>query len=610
MRKFTTVFAGNNYPVFVAETLTDYWDCRKWLDESQPDTVFGLDVETTGVDQFDPEFSVRMVQISDGNATWLLPASNPDEPFVAKEVRSLLEASTLRVATHTQFDPLSVRVFFGANLGQRVVDTFLIASLIKPAEEEERDLKTLATEYLNGPELKSAADQLHARFKDLALEQGNKLMARSPKKLIGWGFANIPLDDPLFEHYAALDALAVAQLAPALVGMLSSSRNLIGIEMWLASLVADMRMNGMQADEAYIKSALSNLEAEIQIAEETICRITGLDSPRSPKRVDWLLSKGVTFDPKAVTDKGKPSLSKDFLPPLVAKYSDTPEVGEVLLAINEIAERSNLATNLNNFLSYMDIEGRVHPEIKTLKARTARMSVVSPAMQTLSKTDPRLRGSFIADPGMSLVSVDFSQVELRVAAALSGDPVLAEPILAGEDIHSDTARRIWGPDFTPEQRQLAKIVNFGSVYGGGAKTLSRQTGISIPEAQEVVTMWRSTYPVLSEFANTLAQRNSVKTPTGRVLPVDHDRRYAALNYMVQSTSRDLLVIAVLRIIHYLGVPSSAFWMLVHDEVVLQVPTDLAETVAEEVQEVMATTLYGIPIVAEAKVLGHRWAMEE
>lgn len=607
MRSFTVTFAGNQIPVNVAESLTDVWDCIHWMDQ-QPETVFGLDTETTGLDVFDPEFKVRMVQISDGDTAWLLPVGlNKFMDDTIVDVFSM-QGPGFRFATHTAYDSLAIWKQWGVVLGQRVVDTHLLACLALPAEKEERGLKPLSTQWLNGPELADTADRLHARFKEMAIEAGEKQMARSPKKLIGWGLANVGLDEPLFEEYAALDAIAVSWLAPALVKSLGTGRNLIGIEMWLGALTTSMRVQGMKVDTERVHLYLEQAKGEIEEAEAVIKEATGLASARSPKRVDWLLSKGVKFDPTATTDSGGPSLAKEFLPPLVAAYPEHTEVGMVLRAIHVIAERSNLVTNLENFLKYSDAEGRVHPEIKTLQARTARMSVTNPPMQTLSKTDPRLRGCLIADEGMSLVSVDFSQVEARVAAALSGDPVLTEVILSGEDLHSSTAKAIFGDGFTEEQRSDAKMANFQSLFGGGWKALA-QTGIPEDKAKMINKQWRKTYQGVTDFGYNLSQRKVVKTPTGRNLPVDPEAPYAALNYMIQSTARDLLVIAVYRIIHRLGIPPKAIWLLVHDEVLLQVPEDIAESVASEVEKIMGTTLYGIPITAEAEVLGKRWGKD-
>ena len=232
------------------------------------------------------------------------------------------------------------------------------------------------------------------------------------------------------------------------------------------------------------------------------------------------------------------------------------------------------------------------------------MSITNPALQTLKKSDPLLRGCFVAKEGHVLISADFSQIELRVAAALSGDPALSEPIINGVDAHDDTARRLFGDDFTKEQRQIAKTVNFGSLYGGGAGTLAKQAGIEIEEARSVVTRWKATYQQVARMSHVLGGTDTVVNPFGRRIPTDPSRPYANLNYMIQSTARDLFVVAVERIAQEFGV--GALWLFVHDEIILQVPADEADEVAKQVSDIMHTTFYGIPIDAEAEVLGTRW----
>lgn len=601
MRTFTTTLSGVAHQVNVIETLTDMWDLRNVVEENL-DIVWGLDVETTGLDVFDPSFKIRMVQVSDGEQAWLLKVE--DQPWVWREAKSLLETPGLRFATHNKFDALAIFKEFGVVLGTRMVDTLILASLLYPAERDQRDLKHLTTELLDGPELKAAEERLHAAFKQLAIEDGEKAIARAPKKLAGWGFTNIPNHVHEYEEYGALDAIAVCHLAGALVQRIPEpTRNLIAYEMWLSQLSIGMQVRGCLVDQEWVEVGLGQAQFEIEVAEETIKHHTGLDSARSPKRVAWLLEHGVKFDAEAVTEKGSPSLAKENLPPMVAKYGHLPEVGDVLRAIATISEMSNKATNLSNFLVYSDAEGRVHPEVNTLRARTARMSVTQPALQTLH---PSLRAALVADEGMSLVSIDFGQVEARVAAALSGDPVLSNLILEGKDMHNVTAEAVFGPDFTDEDRAVAKVCNFQSLFGGGPKALAKATGIPVKKAREVNSTWRQTYAEVSAFGDALGQRAWITTPTGRRLPVDAEAPYAALNYMIQSTARDLLVIAVYRLIHQLGIPEKAIWMLVHDEVVLQVPEHMAEEIAAEAQECMETTLYGIPIVAEFKIHGKRW----
>jgi hypothetical protein len=156
-----------------------------------------------------------------------------------------------------------------------------------------------------------------------------------------------------------------------------------------------------------------------------------------------------------------------------------------------MSKASNLIANLRGFLTAADPAGRVHPQVNTLRAKTARMSITNPALQTLKKHDPRLRRCSTADPVHVLISCDFSQVEIHVAAALAKDPTLREVILSGADIHDATAALMYGEGFTDEQRTISKRATFGTIYGGGARALASQTGVTEDTARQVIQLWRT-----------------------------------------------------------------------------------------------------------------------
>lgn len=598
----TVRLGGEEYPVHLVDTMPAMWDLRSYV-ETNPDVVWGLDVETTSLNQWDPEFSIRTVQISDGDQVWILMLESSH--WVKVETASMLSDKSMRLATHSDFDTVSIWKGLGVAIGNRVVDTLVLASIAFPSEQDARDLKSLTTEILDAPELEEASDLLDVRFREMALERGEKALARTKNKLRGWGFANVSTYDPVFLQYAALDALAVSWLPPALIQEIPrSARNLIGYEMWVNALCTGVKIRGLCVDSEWVEAELDKANLQMKQAQETICRITGLASARSPKRVDWLLAHGVKFDAAARTDTGQPSLAKDHLPPMVEKYGKKGEVGEVIRAIADISEVANRITNLTNYLKFSDSHGLVHPSFNTLRARTARMSITEPALQTIT---PDLRAGLVAREEHVLVSLDFSQVEARVAAALSGDPVLSGIILSGEDLHDATARSIFGNTFTEKDRATAKIANFQSLFGGGAKALARSTGIKLSAAKDVHDRWNRTYRGVKEFGDALSQRREVVTPTGRVLPVDAEQCYAALNYMIQSTARDLLVISLFNLIEHAGIPEHAVWLLIHDELVLEVPEAHAQSALEVGIETMTFELYGIPIMPSGSILGKRWS---
>lgn len=607
MRTLTVTFAGHPHLIHVCETLEDAVEYTDWvhLHTSGGFTVFGVDVETTGLDPWADDFDVTLVQVSDGDMVYIVP---PSIPGGIEALTGTLESPKVKVATHTQFDALALCTI-GIVLGPKVIDTHILSRLTDP-NGNRHGLKPLTQQWLKADELVDADAARHEFFALEAKAHAPSGTMRSKRRIETWGWRHLDPLSPTILAYAGLDALAVRQLAPVLTTALTRENvpvQLIEQELWLGSIVTAMRLQGMRLDVGRVKQLLTDYQEEVRQASETVTTITGLASAQSPKRVEWLGEHGVVFDPERVTEKGRPQLSKDVLPDLCERYP-SGDVGVVLECSRLISDRKNAVGNLNNFLKHADQYGYVHPEIKTLGAKTGRMSVVNPALQTLKKSDPVLRGCFIAEDGMCFISADFSQIEVRVAAALSGDQALAAPILNGEDTHDSTARHLFGENFTKQQRQIAKTVNFGSLYGGGAGTLSRQSGIELDEARSVVNKWKATYKQVARMSQVLSDMPVIVNPAGRRIPSDPERRYANLNYLIQSTARDLFVVAVERIVAEFG--PDALWMFVHDEVILHVPVNEADDVAKRVQDLMHTVFYGIPLDAEAEVLGGRWGAGE
>jgi DNA polymerase-1 len=198
---------------------------------------------------------------------------------------------------------------------------------------------------------------------------------------------------------------------------------------------------------------------------------------------------------------------------------------------------------------------------------------------------------------------------MRVLAALANETTMKRAISEGRDLHDFTAELIWGPNFTKRHRKMGKGVGFGKVYGGGATTLSRQTGAPLAEVKTAIAAYDRVYPGVKRYSQKL-QREArgdgyiVWTPVGRRLPLDRDRVYAATNYAVQSTARDVLCQAVLDmddkgLTEYL-------LLLIHDEALGCAPAaDVAE-IAKEVGDAMAMDFFGVPLDTDPEVGGRSW----
>ena len=304
--------------------------------------------------------------------------------------------------------------------------------------------------------------------------------------------------------------------------------HLARLDTWLAAQATGITVRGLRLDTGYTRGLLADLEAEHAAADARITAALGCPG-RSPRFAEWLdaiaAEAGITGF--ARTPTGRLQVTADNLAELVADHAAMAALpagaADLITARLAMSKASNLIANLRGFLAAADPAGRVHPQVNTLRAKTARMSITNPALQTLKKHDPRLRRCFTADPGHVLISCDFSQVEIRVAAALADDPTLREVILSGADIHDATAALMYGEGFTDEQRTISKRATFGTIYGGGARALASQTGVTEDTARQVIQRWRRTYPRVIAYGKRLAELAEVVTASGRRIPADPAR---------------------------------------------------------------------------------------
>jgi DNA polymerase-1 len=569
--------------------------------------VLGLDVETSALDDrgprwFAPGFTVRLVQFGSEREAWVLDMADPVQRDAAAAV---LADPARRFVTHTPFDVLAVWSALGVPLGQRVADTHLLSKLLDPDERAGHGLKELSARHLDGG-LSEAESALHARMRSLA-PAGH----RAGNGWLRWGWNHLPAGDEAYVVYAGLDAIYARRLLPVLLKACGPFAHLARLDTWLAAQATGITVRGLRLDQDYARGLLADLEAEHAAADTQISAALGCPG-NSPKFADWLdgqaTAAGITGLPRTPT--GRLQVTADTLTALLDQHAAALPAGAADLARARLAmsKASNLIANLRGFLAAADPGGRVHPQVNTLRAKTARMSITGPALQTLKKHDPRLRRCFTADPGHVLISCDFSQVEIRVAAALADDPTLREVILSGADIHDATAALMYGEGFTDEQRTISKRATFGTIYGGGARALASQTGVTEDTARQVIARWRRTYPKVIGYGRRLAELPEVVTASGRRIPADPARPYANANYAVQSTARDLLLAAVYTLVTKYEV--GGLWLFVHDEIIVQAREHDAERVRGLLERAMTSTFRGLPIVAGAKILGPAWGQHD
>lgn len=607
MEVFIERLGDNDAQIFVPTA--DDFDASVFRCVFPPNVTYGLDVEgtyMTDLAQWDPDFRVRKIQFATPGYAWVLTLNDPGMYDAAV---ALLRDETVTFVSHTSMDVLSVATRMGADISARNVDTRMLAAMVDPDMDRGRDLKTLTTLHL-GPQLEAAEAVLHDAF--IAMWPGKKNAKRSEIDAYGW--AHTPDRDPDYNRYAGLDAVAAIRLAPILTGLTRAPADLLRAERWLATEAVRIQERGMRVDRAALDALHSEAVAETSAADEIIGKIAtyldpkGVSKPikaRSPKLWHWLGDHGVdwVYWKGALTDTGTPSLSKDN----VKLLYDFPLDGQARPVVDALVRFKAHQDSLNKtkgILEHLAPDGRVHPSLNTLAAVTARMSSSGVNFQNFNKKDPRHRGLWLPDEGMTFVTIDFDQIELRVVAALAHEQKMIETILGGGDLHQLTVDELAAAGVVIT-RDAAKIVNFLIVYGGGPKALNEQTGIPLDESAKIISTWRERYPAITEYAAAMGEfTRDIRTVSYRRIPVTvnkktgQPRSYANINYAVQSSARDLLVGAWRRLDELSGL-GDRVWYPIHDELVLQCRPDEVAHVVSEAERHMRFDFWGVPISATA-----------
>lgn len=597
MRTYPYKLGGQEALVHFVESAADIPALVEWAYE--PRLAMGLDIETTGLDTYAARFRIRTVQVGDEREAWVIPLEGA-HPAIREAVIHVLQEARRLVLHNAPFDLLALDRFGLIDLEAtwpRVWDTRLLAHLLDPRPAHEGGtglgLKELSVHHIGAD-----ADQAQADLMEVF--RRNKW-----KKADGW--AQVDIQEPAFITYAGLDPILTVRLFAALGPevMDRGLATLFEFEKAVALVVAKMQRRGLRLDLPYAQGLIDYFDQEEAAGMSDAARL-GIDNVNSPKQVAEVLEVlGATLSER--TETGAPKVDKAVLAAIIEEGGPAAVAAQAVQRAKQAGKYRT--TYVRACIDSRDPRGRVHPTINSLQARTARMSISDPPLQQLPSGDWRIRRMFVPGPGNLYVSVDYKAVEMRVLAALAEERTMIEAILAGEDIHDSTARLLFGEDFTKGQRKLAKVAGFGKVYGGGVDSLARQSGTTPEVMRQVVQKYDLTYPGVKRYSRRLMDRAemgrlAVVTPSGRHLPLDRDRLYAATNYVVQSTARDVLAQALLRLDEaglgdYLLLP-------IHDEVLAEVPADQAEDLAQTIGREMEMDFLGVPLLTDAEVLGPSW----
>lgn len=602
-----------------------------------------FDVETDALHPSDPRGTTTSIQLGSKSVAVLLDPSDPEHVSAARE---MLNDKVFTLTAHNAaFDILRL-VRLGVfdtvrDAWRRTSDTFILGILITNRNGKfgnaALDLKSLTKAWCGEAAVSADAKQeLQAVQKAMGTKGvGGSTWSAYDHIIVtedgdvvgdpthGNTWAHIPRDNPEFITYCAADVYDSAHLAEALDPVARSLwPDRVNAEHHAACMVTEMTHRGVRLDveltrklnqEAYVTLG----DAEKVFADHGVPMVTaktsGNSSPDKEAVAVAIRAEGVPVPTKRTKDgKTIPVLDKSALKGYIKAGS---KVAAAFRAWNKA--HKEITTNYRHYLRTTG--SRVHAEIVANEAVTGRMASRSPNLQNVPEP---AKPCFVADPGMVFISADFSSIEMRVAAAVTGDPKLTwmytEPIPEDASEHDVKSRdpywliawAVWGPDATVDDRKLAKIICLAQMYGGGQDTIAEQVDEDIDLVSKVLSANRAQFPKLGDWfsKNVEPTINSGRPfwtlPSGRFQTIDPTRAWAGFNLMMQGLARDLLLGAMFRLD---GAGFGEYMLLpIHDEVLFQVPADQAEEMLPRIIAAMETTFQGVPITVEAKVLGPRW----
>ncbi|WP_434664758.1 DNA polymerase I [Aeromonas sp. NJAU223] len=593
--------------------ILDEAEFDEWLARLKAAPLFAFDTETTSLDYMEARVVGVSFAIEPGKAAYvpfghdyLGAPAQLSEALVLGKLKPLLEdPSLLKVGQNLKYDR-NVLKNHGIDLQGIAFDTML-ESYVLNSTASRHDMDSLASKYL-GVETIS--------FEEIA--------GKGAKQLT---FNQIELEQAA--PYAAEDADITLRLHQTLWGNLSKLPELAKvfteIELPLLPVLARMELMGTTIDPKLLHQQSQEIEVRLGELERQAHELAGQEfNLSSPKQLGEILFVKLGLPIIKKTPKGAPSTAEEVL----AELAETYELPQLLMEHRGLAKLKSTYTDKLP-LMIKPQTGRVHTSYHQAVAATGRLSSTDPNLQNIpvrNEQGRRIRQAFIPSIGYKLVAADYSQIELRIMAHLSGDKGLLTAFAEGKDIHKATAAEVFGVALdavTTDMRRSAKAINFGLIYGMSAFGLAKQLGIGRAEAQKYMDLYFERYPgVLDYMERTRQQAEAqgyVETLFGRrlYLPDIKSRNAglrkgaerAAINAPMQGTAADIIKRAMIGVDGWIqGITDGSIHMLmqVHDELVFEIREEkLEEYVAIIKEKMSAAADLHVPLVVEAGV-GDNW----
>ncbi len=574
-------------------TILDESSLKQWLTTLSSSELFAVDTETTSLDAQQARLVGLSFCVEAGKAAYLplahnyagVPQQLPFDETLAR-LKPILENPALKkVGQNLKYDAIVLQ-HHGINLRGITFDTML-ESYVSEAGQTRHDMDTLAMRHL---------DHKTIAFKDVAGSGKNQLTFDQIDLSQAAPYAAEDADITLRLHQALIPGI---EGTPALMTLLSE------IEMPLLPVLARTETNGVLLDAGLLGKQSMELGAKLDKIEKACHNAADeVFNIASPKQIQAILYDKLGLPVLKKTPKGQPSTAESVLQDLANEGHTLPQL---ILEHRSLAKlKSTYTDKLPKLIN--PATGRVHTSYHQAVAATGRLSSSDPNLQNIpirSAEGRRIREAFIAAPGYKLLAADYSQIELRLMAHLSGDERLVEAFKQGKDVHSATAAEVFDvalEDVNTEQRRRAKAINFGLIYGMSAFGLARQLTIGRAEADDYISLYFNRYPgvkkYMEEMRKIAADQGYVETLYGRrlYLPEINSRNYnrrqyaerTAINAPMQGSAADLIKLAMIEVDTWLQkeAPDTLMILQVHDELVLEVPEDKLATTQTKIIELM------------------------
>ncbi|MDZ8082900.1 MAG: DNA polymerase I [Nostoc sp. DcaGUA01] len=592
---------------------------------TNPEIPVAWDTETTDLEPRDAELvgigccwgtkTDELAYIPTGHKT----GENLDKNLVLEALRPILESVNYpKTLQNAKFDRLVFKCQ-GIKLDGVVFDPMLASYLLNP--DSSHNLMDLAQRYLG-------------------------LTAKSYLDLVPKGKTIADIDIPAVADYCGMDVYStfglVAKLRAKLEKIPALSKLLVEVEQPLEAVLAQMEYIGVRINSAYLQELSQHLEIELARLKEKAIEIAGENfNLGSPKQLSQILFEKLGLSTK-YSRKIQTGYSTDAA--TLEKLQEIDQTGFVE-TITEYRTLSKLKSTYVDALPVLvrpDTQ-RVHTDFNQAATSTGRLSSSNPNLQNIpirTAFSRQIRKAFLPEPGWLMVAADYSQIELRILAHLSQEPILVQAYQQNEDVHTVTARLVFEKEnITSEERAVAKTINFGVIYGMGSLRFSRSTGIDKGIANEFIKRFNERYPqvfaylervkkeaIAQGYVETILGRrryfdftnNSLRQLKGRN-PEDIDLTKlknlgaydagllrSAANAPIQGSNADIIKIAMVRLHEVLQKYQARLLLQVHDELVFEIPPDEWEELQPQIKSVMENAVHlSVPLLVEARA-GENW----